>query len=888
MIQEKKQFDPSQPYEVISDEPPKFDPSKPFDVIEQEVTVEPVMKTVPAPSAVFGYGRKVTTVDEAATEKAILEQKGVDVSGAPMKLRADVSAFTKQAPQDIARLADKYYGVEGTRVVEEPQTGRMVMQLPDGQNILYDSPDLELADVADIAGEAMEALAGIGGGIVGGIGTRTPKGAFVASAATEGAATSGRLYAGRNLGKNDYSNFEILSEGLKTAGIALVAGKTFEKAGDLMKSFFGNPVVKQLTRNIPDDDMARIFSEAKAYEQQIKDEFDVDLNLSFGEALKVAGYSDRHVDIIRKLERDLAKNFEIEGRVLRDIQEGLAETADIMEARLIPDVSADEFARLEIGEEVQGIVRNQINTYRNDLNVVAQDIISKANDDIGKMLKTQRGDAAQNIRQYMTDARRATNDAVRERYQTFWAESPIPEQTLGGVRDIAMKYERQYGKDFLKPLMEEDQRLVRSIMNETVDVVDGVTALKSFDIDTINRSLSMLKDAQRNTPLEKRPYNRRMLTEMVGELQRVRDEAVKQVRGEEGVAVLRSIDTTKREMHELLDQTMLGKISGSERDKQIVDLVFANPSTARDVKRLVDDEMFAGFNSVEPFKKGLMAKYREVVGRPDMTPQARVKAHNKFMFDYGEGMKEILSPKDFDNFSNARKALAMAEVAERQEATALKELEKTFDVKLANLDRPEDLMAMVTGSVSDVRKLKRILRNHPETMKRVADLRVKSLFYDTAQYVDGRYDIKPANFDKALRENAAELTELMGADWLASARKLNKILDLQEPPKGMSSGEFKDMLAQRGPEGLVEGVWRAGIGVLNRLGLVTTKVMTLSNKQARKATAKMLSDRDTMELAYRLWKKGGKARDYRKLFAQVGLPEIADNIVDENLPPMEE
>lgn len=811
----------------------------------------------------------------------------------------EMLGFTPGRPENQERIVEMAFG-EDAELKFHKGFGEHVIEFKSGEIVPFDA--LGLGSEQDIRGmragagvlasEVTTGAAGFGVGLaLGG-----PAGGFVVGGLSApigaGLGRYQALQQGKAAGAHDASESEMLGEAAFEYAISL-GGELLGGIGmATFRRFLGSPEAKRMLGELSEKQIDEAIEYATDLNARVQARTGEELGATTGQAVtQVAPETGRK---IQAFERGLEAAGAEVGAGARASQEA-AEKA--VKAKMLGEVPESLEDALPFGEAIQDVAEGNLGRAR-------EQIVKSAHEERAEAIVKQLDIAdapptltsAEGVRAWMKESRDKVFSQLGDNYQKFW--EGVPDQTfvnLEGLRNTAVKWHGTLKKDIFKSMTEEDVKLVKSAMRagletKKVPALDIDLVLISKEVtediggtfDQVSRALSTLKAEQRvlkETPGFARSREGKLLNDFITELDAARDAALEGLDPALRIE-LDALDDAYRVAKEKIDLSLINRMitkkkSGGFRiaDDALFKTILRNPSEARNIAGIISNPEYAAFNTAEGIKKGIMGVYRDRVIDGTMT-------HKSFMNQHGPSIKQFFTPKEMRRFDSLSKATAQIRVADANEKALLKNLSKTFDHKVTTYN-PEEVIEFTAGSLSETRRLKKMLEKHPGKWKQYQALRSRK-FLDEIEMVDdaGFRNVDFGKLDNFLKADKGEMAEVFGKTFREDAQLLADIAQLRKVPKAINSTWTNALKEVESTPTLL--LWRAMFArPLSRLGLITTSTLKLDRQAARKATAKLLANPKLLRKAMNLYRKNEPWGKWASFAKTIGAAELAHVVEDE-------
>lgn len=560
------------------------------------------------------------------------------------------------------------------------------------------------------------------------------------------------LKEGKELGYHDLSDEEMESaargEGYMAAGIELA---TFG-LGKVFRVTMGGRVAKQLHGMgvlTPDD--AKVA--ADIYRRELKE---TGTKLTAPQAFMIASReatgeaSEKYKYIAENLEKpaeQLIKRGESPELTAKKAL-GAAETREALDVTAEGLPLTTEGAQ-EVGEAVVDIAGRKVAQREGE---ISKEVTQNIQDAVDKQFKLFEAPGttttAIKLREGLSEAREEVFTRMSKEYKELWDDVPEDVKVdVSSMRATAQKWKKMLDEDFFKSLSEEDEKIVRNALKAGLkkETVPGAPAeyfaegvLKkaakegrevTIDVggtfDQVSRALSSLKSEQRimkSFPAFSKAKNRRMLNDLIGELQISRDKALRGLDPDLADAI-RKQDLAYADAKQKIDETIINRIIGKKRaggwkisEDKTFNALLANPSEMKNIAALSLDPKYAELNVMDTMKKGILSTYKDKVlaGKAEDTMGALAK-HKKFMSDNKEVLDFMFTPAERKKFATSGKMEQFIKLEAKRETALLNQMKKTIDYKLSNFE-PSKVFNAVKGSVDKIKATRKLLQSHPEKL----------------------------------------------------------------------------------------------------------------------------------------------------------------------------
>lgn len=725
--------------------------------------------------------------------------------------------------------------VEGVTVFRNPETGKYEPLNAPGFQMTDIAP--AISEGAVIGGEILGGLAGMRGGTPG-----------VTAGATAGAAGSRALQQSvlDYLGIVDKSPGEIAEESAVEGGVAL-AGASIPFAGRLGKTIF-SPKTRAL-------DVLRKQGvkpeELEAGARNLEEAVGPDVPTSAGQRLsevnpdvgaRVRGSEVTYPEYTGEYERRTAQ---------RQAQEETREAVSPTQQRDFEQTG--EGIRREAGaqaeqrrEAIEEGTRRDIGRQRQQMAEVSGEDVTTAGGNIVERFETGRDQ----IFREMSDE-----------YSQLWDRVPEGTQAdLSGVRQAAEKWQGRMNQRVFQSLSREDQRIINDALDNLSatgrDPSTGRPVSPGRDLATINDELSVLKEERRALMKESpktKLKEKRLLDDMIREVESAREQALQKVDPEIARQV-KNLDQRWAQASERIDEGLVGDILARKRRNDgrlpstAVQKITSTESTTQDYLRLADE--YPQLNAVDDLKSAFRGKYQDEVVDGN-------KNHETFMRQNRAAMRHVFDENEMGKFRSAGQAKDFIRTAEKREQDLLNEMRQEFEYKLSTYD-PETAVRASYGSPTKTRRLKRMLKDHPEKWEAYKDVRRERLVTN------------PNEMNKVFSdpEHRREVEIALGEDYVKNLQRLRNLGQLEETKAGRA-------LDRRPAADTADTLLGAGrrilYGPLSREGFTIRTLGRFTQAGTDRAVMDMLKNPDLLEQGLRLRDAQIGDQKYQNFLGALGL-----------------
>lgn len=821
----------------------------------------------------------------------------------------DAMLKTLGTEEHMGRVVEKMFGGEA-KLANFKGYNAPVIQFDDGTIVAFDQPGIDVQELKGIGVKQVTAEAALGtAGFIGG-GYAGPVGAVGGGAAGVGLgaymAKKSYLKEGKELGYHDLSDDEIGSiargEGWMAASIELM---TFG-LGKIFRSGMKNQIAKKLHGMgvlTPDD--AKIAADIARRELK-----DSGTDLTTPQAFMIASREAKGEDAAR----------------LKYIAETLEEPAKKILARgESPELAAKQALAAKEKREALDVVEEGLPKTMEGKQVIGEVVVETASQKIAKREGEISKEVSKNIqsavdkqfklfdtpgttvtavklREGLSKAREEVFDRLGKEYSKLWDQVPEGVKVdVSSMRETAKKWQRVLNDDFFKSLSEEDEKIVRNALKAGLKkktlpgapaeyyaegfLKKAATEGKEITIDVggtfnqVSRALSSLKSEQRimkSFPAFSKAKNKRMLRDLIGELQIARDKSLRDL-GPDLADAIRKQDLAYADAKQKIDETIINRIIGKKRaggwkisEDKTFNALLANPSEMKNILSLSMDPKYAELNVMDTVKKGILSTYKDKVlaGKAEDTMGALTK-HKKFMSDNKDVLELMFTPAERTKFSTSGKMEQFIKQETKREKILLNQMKRTIGYKLSNYE-PSKVFDAVKGSVDRIKETRKLLKNHPEKLSSFEGLFKKDV---VDKVTDKTGDVDLYKLKDVLNKSAGEIKAAVGPKYFNDLKKLSDIVEKRTIPKSQV-GALAELFKETQAQTPVAAAWRVIARPLSRLGLATTAGLKLSRSTARKAMGKLLSDPQMLEEAIYVNTHYVKPARMRAFLAGLGLNQI--------------
>lgn len=927
------EFNPNEPFETVEFDPSQaftteFDPSQPF-------TPEGGIEVIPAMQGprLLGeeappFERAVGTVARAvlgptaeilaesavgATRRGKREEKFQQVQSRPPEWAAEnFNRLQEALPFFGGGESGRKIAVEqafGDRAALAFHEGldEHVIKFDTGEIVPFDPAGIGEADIRGLRAPAGRLAAEVGAGAAGFL-AGGPVGAALAAPLGAGAAEYRILKMGQEASGLSDSEIRIRA-GTETL-MAYAGEALFGVGGAVYRRILSSPQAKRFLVSITDDEIDEAIRIFESTQKKVAKRTGVKVEATTGQKLIAA-----EPDVGRKVqtfERGLEAAGEDVGRAARKTQK---EAEEVLTKRLFGPAgdTADlgeviqKVAAAEVGREAETIAEGSI--------AEQTEAIARREIDVAPTWET-----AEKARAAISDSRDKIFDNLGKEYDDFWAR--VPEDTpvdMTGLKTTASSWLAKLKRDIFPSLTKENKTLVKEALGRVVKeepsgavgfptpspavpvagavvppytgpaggAVTELTPMKeaATALDSVSRAISTLKAELRdmNTPLGAgKGREKKLLVNLIDNLEEARGVALEGV--EQGMKdELNDIDRSYRIAKETLDLGMVNRLITKSKgggfriaDTKFFTTILRTTSESKNIAALLASPELAPTGGLDIAKEGIMGFYRDQVVKGETT-------HAKFMAAYGDSLRQFYTPQEMRRFDSLAKAESFIKISEKREKELIKELKSSFEYKLGRYD-PEDVLGKTAGKLTKTRKLKELLKNHPDKWRGYQQLRGLKLREDISSLDDvGDAFVDYGKLKKILgnKNKRAELTEVFGKQYVDDLDLLADIAKLRKVPKSVQS-ELTQALKET-DSGPIMMSWRATFArPLSRPGLFTTAASKLYKSGNREATAKLLQNPEILREGMKLYNRNVPWKRWRRFWLNIGAIEFV-RAVEEGL-----
>jgi len=744
---------------------------------------------------------------------------------------------------------------EGEIVFKNPETGQFEALDPAG----FDQADfaVALAEAPVIAGEIVGAIAG-------GVATRSPLGVIGGAAAGAGGARAAQLAFLEQQGIITPEENEILKRSATEA--ALAGGFTaIPSVGRGVRSLL-SPERRALGRLGKEGVTAEGLAAGRARVAPLEEAAGVEFSAGqrLAQVEPVTGPRLRATELTDEV-------------ATGELERGVGQEA--AEARLRTDLIDGSADPIVVGREITDEARQQ---YLGRVDEISRSTVQqtrRVNEQISEFAGISGAEGGANIRGVLQQGRDEVFEILEKQYDEILAR--VPEGTrvnVSGLKAVGERWRARLNEDIFPSLAAEDRAVVKEALKA------GNSPSVSFS--ATSRALSALKEQSRliGSPLGgAKVREKRLIGELIDELQTARDTALKGLDPEIAAAV-RSQDALWRQAKEKIDEGIVGAILQRKRgtfkiaDDAVFRKIIRSEADLRDYLRVAED--FPQLNAVDDIKRAFDGLYTEQV------VEGNVK-HATWMARNRKALEQVYTPEEMVRFRDAgilQDELIQIEKNEKRliqelqgggDADGFKNPNTGFVYKLGRFD-PEDAVKATKGSPSNARRMMELLDG--DKAEAFRGVRMQQLMEDTAG--------NPEALKKALTgDSRRELEIIFGPEHIANLDELARFAEVSGVQGTVS---FTRGVAEK--PGVIGATRKMIFGPLDRQGFRIRVAQRFFPVATDDAMLKILRDPNKLETLLRVNEKRVADREFWNfVIGTLGftIQDIASMLENEQLGPEE-
>lgn len=737
---------------------------EPFTVRQDIPTQE--LRAAPQVSTKFRILPSGRLQERDPTRREILQEElgfetfeGIEGGSVPERLAAalgDIEDVKRQIgkrfdipTEDVELLNIKDVGV----VFRNPETGKIEP---------LDIPGLDIGDVA-VAGVEAPVIAGeIAGAIGGGIATRGPAGVIGGAAIGAGGVRAAQLTLLEQAGIITPEDNEITKRAATDAALA-AAFSALPSVGRGLRGVF-SPEQRALNllgrEGVTAEGLAAGRARVAPLEEVTGAEFSAGQRLAQVEP--VAGPRLRATELADEV-------------TTGELERGVGQEA--AEARFRADLIDGSADPIVVGREITDEARQQ---YLGRVDEISRSTVEQTrtvNEKVAEFAGISGAEGGASIRSVLQEGRDEVFETLSKQYDEILAQ--IPEGTsvnVSGLKKVGKRWRARLNEDIFPSLAAEDRAVVKEALKA------GNSPSVSFS--ATSRALSALKEQSRliGSPLGgAKVREKRLIGELIDELQTARDTALKGLDPEIAAAV-RSQDALWRQAKEKIDEGVVGSILQRKKgtfqiaDDAVFRKIIRSEADLRDYLRVAED--FPQLNAVDDIKRAFDGLYTEQV------VEGNVK-HATWLARNRKALEQVYTPEEMVRFRDAGLLQDELILIQSNEKRLVKELQGGGDAdgfrnpntgfiyKLGRFD-PEDAVKATKGSPSNARRMMDLLGD-TDKAQAFRDVRMQQLMDDTAG--------SPEALKRALTgDSRRELEIIFGPEHVANLDDLARLAEVRGVP----------------------------------------------------------------------------------------------------------
>lgn len=329
-------------------------------------------------------------------------------------------------------------------------------------------------------------------------------------------------------------------------------------------------------------------------------------------------------------------------------------------------------------------------------------------------------------------------------------------------------------------------------------------------------------------------------------------------------------DTAFAIAKEKLEKGFVGKLIATREgeavvpDEALVKTILGNTS---DTQRFLNSakEFFPEVNAKAMVKDAFYREYRNKVIDGSVP-------HNTFMKQIKDTGDLIFTPEELKVFNNAGAAKNKIKAIEKKRDIRIKEINKSFDFKLADKIEPHQLVDKISKSPQDTIKLKKILTE--EEWGSYVDARRSKLIEDI---FDSKGNISLSSLDNALKTSKrTELNLTLGPEYVKNLELAQKFVTvLVKRAKGVSDVKKASISGIDLLRGFV-------YGPISHEGFLFNMAKGFSKARTERAVKRMLNDQDLLSERIRIFKlpERKQQEELVNFWGAIGLPMATNRDAD--------
>ena len=511
-----------------------------------------------------------------------------------------------------------------------------------------------------------------------------------------------------------------------------------------------------------------------------------------------------------------------------------------------------EVAGQRIISRAQGIITRK--TKRIDKAV--ENTIDKYGDDLAEMAGTGPTEAGASIRARMQSGSDEVFNELNTAYDEVIGELPEGFSVdIEPIREVAQDWKEILDEDIFQTLTPEDRKLV----DQVLDFKPGATK----PIRSIQRAIHIVKSQKRKLKgsrdeaiLEQIP----LIDDMIEGLNFARDEQIRAFNPDLADRLL-DLDDAFQKASRTIDESMVGELLWRKRgeyykttDDKVLRRVIQSESELTHYLDL--GETYPGLNARSDLKEAMRGLYT------DQVVEGNIK-HKTWFKRNKNNLEQIYTPAELKMFQSAgRTKLALDNLAKR-ERILVSQMKQSFAYKFNNFI-PEQAVKAVDGIPSQARKMKAMLKNHPDDWGAYQDVRRENIVNKIMKDDDASF----ATVNDMLKGDARrELEITLGADYVKSLDTLRDLTRAKRRQAGqrLQRGNISDVNTTLGT------ARRMIFGQLDPTSFRARTIGRLSLYQVDVAMERLLNDPALLKKAIAARNLSLKSRTRRTILSQLGV-----------------
>lgn len=799
-------------------------------------------------------------------ERNILKRKaqllGFSDEGAPANVRKFESSGL-DAEQTVKNLLKKEFG-DNVQVKRIEQLDNQLAFLNPNTNewSLVNPIGLDVGDITslrggaiqlgtEVAGTALGAIGGPGGMVAGGVG-----GAAVGEYL--------RLLDGKNAGAHNLTDEEMLTESLKSAGIALGGG--LAGAG-----------IARIVRFVKN---GKLLDAAK--------EIDALLGDAGTETVEAGAKAAQRAEAVTGVKPTVTGQAELGARETG--QTTVPEILGGIERQVVGSQGGRELTQKRIGAEAQLLGSEERLLAGEAAGADVSSALTRDVTQIEKLAVRREGQAVKEVGEIL-DGGQDFQRIVGEEVQGIWQE---------GRKNIGRRFNEEYGtianealregvefnltglgvvaKNLLK---EGNADIFKSLAPDDLKVLKALTGqknLKGVDYSVFQRGLSDLN-------AEIRAINKGLSTRRnISQLTRLRDEmeTAKEIAFKDHPelrSIMREVDDAYKRLKTGVDGGVIGQVIKKNEfgnidlvNEDVIENVLSSSSKAANLRKVLDDPEMAFLNegSLAKIREGVHDFYLDEVIVDEAINAAK---HRLFMKKYKNSITNLLGEDDIAKFSSAADSVKMISTLRKEQGNIVKQLNESLGVNVEKLT-PKEMVRKIwnTKDPEKIGNALSILESSPKELEAFKG----AIRNEIRRSGSTGGNLNNKKFTQYISDRGETIEQVFGKKYADELKGLRDAITLARPGAVVRPSEITDKGIS-----LPAAALRVFFAPLSARGRAFTAAKLAVSESSQKAFADVLSDPERFIDLMGQLKKAKTTATIARILGQFG-------ITGANLPRLEQ